>query len=90
MYYFLSISYIMPGSMTRRVKRGGAKKPRSSAKRSYRKRVKASRCRGKRASSCRQAPGCKYSMGKKRSFCRKSRNTRRKGRKSSGSKSRKR
>ena len=32
--------------MTRRVKRGGAKKPRSSAKRSYRKRVKASKCRG--------------------------------------------
>lgn len=76
--------------MTRRVKRGGAKKPRSSAKRSYRKRVKTSKCRGKRASSCRQAPGCKMSMGKKRSFCRKSRNTRRKGRKSSGSKSRKR
>ena len=68
----------MPGSMTRRVKRGGAKKPPSSAKRSYRKRVKASACRGKRTSSCRQAPGCKMSMGKKRSFCRKSKNTRRK------------
>ena len=81
----------MPGSKTRRVKRGGAKKPRSSAKRSYRRRVKGSRCRGKRASSCRQAPGCKMSMGKKRSFCRKTRNARRGKRRSSGSsKSRKR
>lgn len=41
----------------------------------YRKRVKASKCRGKRASSCRQAPGCKLATGTKRSFCRKTKNT---------------
>ena len=34
---------------------GGKKKPRSSAKRSYRKRVSKSKCKGKRASTCRNS-----------------------------------
>lgn len=47
-----------------------------SAKRTYRKRVKESRCR--KARSCRKARGCKMTKGKKRRFCRKAHNTRRK------------
>ena len=58
-----------------------------STRKVYRSRVKASKCRGKRASSCRQAPGCKLALGKKRSFCRKTKNT--KTRKSGGRKTRK-
>ncbi len=72
-------------ALTRRI-RGGSKKPRSSAKRSYRKRVKESRCRKiKRSAVCKRTPGCKHAKGRKRSFCRKSRNTKRRGRKSSSS-----
>ena len=41
----------------------------------YRKRVKASNCRSKRASSCRQDQKCKMALGKKRTFCRKTKNT---------------
>ena len=48
-----------------------------SAKRSYRRRVKASRCRGKKSIACRKAKGCKTARGKKRVFCRKTRNRRR-------------
>ena len=52
--------------------------PRSSAKRSYRKRVRSSPCRGKGPAVCRATKRCKYvSKGKKRSFCRKTNNTRR-------------
>ncbi len=51
--------------------------PSSGAKKSYRRRVRASPCRGKKGYACATAPGCKMSKGKKRSFCRKSRNTRR-------------
>lgn len=58
-------------SMTRR------RMPSSGAKRSYRRRVRASKCRGKKGYSCAAAPGCKMSKGKKRRFCRKSKNTRR-------------
>jgi len=48
----------------------------TSRKRAYRKRVKTSKCRGKGPAACRGTSGCKYSSkGKKRSFCRKSRNT---------------
>jgi len=49
-----------------------------SARRSYRKRVRASTCRKKGPAACRGTKGCKYTKGKKRSYCRKSRNTRRK------------
>lgn len=42
--------------------------------RAYRMRVKTSKCRGKRASSCRIAPKCKLAAGKKRTFCRKTKN----------------
>lgn len=47
-----------------------------SAVRTYRKRVKASHCRKVR--SCRKAKGCKKTKaGKRKSYCRKSKNTRR-------------
>jgi len=48
-----------------------------SALRSYRRRVRASKCRGAGPAVCRGRVGCKYASGRKRSFCRKSRNTRR-------------
>ena len=51
--------------------------PRSSAKRSYRKRVRSSPCRGKGRTTCRATKRCKYTSGKKRSFCRKVKNTKR-------------
>ncbi len=40
----------------------------------YRKRTKNSPCKGKGPAVCRAKPGCKYSSGRKRSFCRKSQN----------------
>ena len=49
----------------------------SSRARSYRRRVKKSGCRGKTAKACNKAPSCKRASGKKRSFCRHRRNTRR-------------
>lgn len=49
----------------------------ASAKRSYRRRVKSSTCRGKGPAVCRGTRGCKYASGKKRSFCRKTKVTRR-------------
>ena len=49
----------------------------SSARRSYRKRVRSSSCRKKGPAACRGTRGCKYTKGKKRTFCRKSSNTRR-------------
>ena len=58
-------------SMTRK------RMPSSGAKKSYRRKLRASPCRGKKGSSCASAPGCKMSKGKKRSFCRRSKNTRR-------------
>lgn len=42
----------------------------------YRRRVKSSKCRGKRARTCGRTKKCKYAIGKKRSFCRKRRNAR--------------
>jgi len=49
----------------------------SSAKRSYRRRVKSSKCRGLKPGKCLSRSGCKFSRGTKRSFCRKSKSTRR-------------
>lgn len=51
--------------------------PRSSAKRSYRKRTRSSKCRGLRVRTCSKTAGCRTAKGKKRSFCRKGANTRR-------------
>ena len=63
----------------------------ASARRSYRRRVKASSCRGKGPAACRGASGCKRASGKKRSFCRKTKNTKRhRGGKKSHKKSHKR
>ena len=45
-----------------------------SRKRSYARRVRKSHCRGAGPAACRGRSGCKYTKGKKRSFCRKSRN----------------
>jgi hypothetical protein len=50
----------------------------ASRKRSYARRVRKSPCRGKGRATCRRVSGCKYSSGKKRSFCRKSKNSSRK------------
>ncbi len=48
-----------------------------SAKKSYRRRVKASHCR--KARSCRAARGCKLTKaGSRKSYCRKAKNTHRK------------
>jgi len=58
--------------------------PRTSAKRSYRRRVRSSKCRGHVAAACRAMSKCKYSSGKKRSFCRKGKNTRRRRRRQRG------
>lgn len=60
---------------TRRMR--AAKKPSSAAKKSYRRRVKLSPCRAKKAYACAASPKCKMTKGKKRSFCRKKSNTRR-------------
>ncbi len=55
------------------------KKTRLSARRSYRKTAKASPCKGKGAYACALLkPKCKLSKGKKRTFCRKVKNTSRK------------
>lgn len=48
-----------------------------SKRRSYARRVRKSPCRGKGPAACRGRAGCKYTKGKKRSFCRKSRNHKR-------------
>ncbi len=58
--------------------------PRSSAKRSYRKRVSKSGCRGKTPVQCRRSRKCKYvskvsvKTKKLSTYCRKSGNTKRK------------
>ena len=75
----------MPSKTKRKTNRKTNRKTRSAKKRNnnrkrktrrvYRKRVKFSQCRGKRASSCRQKPSCKMAMGKKRShYCRRNKN----------------
>lgn len=51
--------------------------PSTGARKSYRKRVKNSSCRGHAYSSCIMTEGCKMSRGKKRSYCRKAKNTKR-------------
>ena len=53
------------------------RRPGSSTRRSYRRRVRGSKCRGAGPAACRGRAGCKYASGRKRSFCRKTRNTRR-------------
>ena len=50
---------------------------RSSARKSYATRRRSSKCRGKRGRTCNKTVGCKYASGKKRSFCRKLKSTRR-------------
>ena len=49
-----------------------------SARRHYRKQVKSSNCRGKDRGHCRSTKGCKSTRaGKRKSYCRKIRHTRR-------------
>ena len=55
----------------------GAKRRSLSRKRSYARRVRRSHCRGKGPAVCRGTSGCKYASGKKRTFCRKNKNTKR-------------
>ena len=47
-----------------------------SMRRSYRRHMKKSGCKGKGPAVCRATSGCKYASGKRRSFCRKSKVTR--------------
>ena len=47
-----------------------------SVARSYRRHLKASKCRGKGPAACRGTAGCRVASGKKRSFCRTRKNTR--------------
>ena len=60
-------------SATKKVSRTRAK--------SYRRRGKTSPCKGKGPAVCRSLSSCKYSSGKKRSFCRRNSNSTRKHRK---------
>lgn len=64
--------------LTRSHKRRGVISP--SRKRSYRRRVRNSACRKLKRRTCKASDSCKWSTGKKRRFCRKAKNTRRKGR----------
>ena len=48
---------------------------RSNKLKAYRRRVKASMCRGLGRATCRRKAGCKRATGTKRSFCRKSKNS---------------
>ena len=50
---------------------------RSSARKSYLRRRRASKCTGKRGRTCNKTAGCKYASGKNRSFCRKTKSRRR-------------
>ena len=49
--------------------------PNTTAKRSYRKTTRSSKCRAKPVVTCRKTKGCKYVRGLKRKYCRKSKNT---------------
>ena len=63
-------------------RRGGATRRRKaslSRRRSYRRRVKSSPCRKKGPAVCRSMKNCKF-VSKKRRYCRKSKNTRRRSR----------
>lgn len=51
-------------------------KHRSSVRRAYATRRKYSPCRGLMTAKCRNRSGCKMALGKKRSFCRRSRSAR--------------
>lgn len=46
-----------------------------SRARSYKRRGRASPCKSKGPAVCRSLSSCKYSSGKKRSFCRRSKNS---------------
>ena len=62
------------------VKTRGAHRRSASSRRSYRRRVRKSHCRSKGHAACRAAPGCKrarHPSKKHRSYCRKTRNTKR-------------
>lgn len=48
-----------------------------TARKSYRRRVKSSNCRGKVGVACRKSMGCKKAKGRSRSYCRKMTNKRR-------------
>ena len=59
------------------VRTRSTRKAHASRNRSYARRVRKSPCRAKGPATCRRTAGCKYSRGSKRSFCRKSANTKR-------------
>ena len=49
----------------------------ASRRHSYVRRLRKSPCRSKGRATCRRTSGCKYASGKKRTFCRKNKNTKR-------------
>ena len=51
--------------------------PSTTAKRSYRRKIRSSQCRMAPVITCRKTPGCKYVRGPVRRFCRKAKNSRR-------------
>jgi hypothetical protein len=64
---------------TRKI-RGGRVRTRASIKRamkSYRRRRKLSKCRGKKKKTCKRMRMCKVAKGKKRTFCRSTKSHRR-------------
>ena len=49
--------------------------PAASSIRAYRELTRSSKCKAKPAGACCKTKGCKYVRGKKRRYCRKSKNT---------------
>jgi len=69
----------MPRKTKRNKPRTRASKKRNNnrkrrTRRVYRKRVQFSQCRKKGPAACRGKKSCKYASGRKRSFCRRSKN----------------
>ena len=64
---------------TRHMRKASARRKSLSRRRSMRRRVKSSACRKKGPAVCRSMSNCKF-VSKKRRYCRKSKNTRRRSR----------
>jgi hypothetical protein len=60
-------------AVTRSMKKANNNRRKASQKKSQ-KRSKNSPCRGKGPAVCRSLSGCKYASGKKRNFCRRTKN----------------
>jgi len=69
-YFYICVIYKMVQTRT-------MKKRMMSRKRSYARRLRTSPCRSKGTRRCARTRGCSYTNGKKRQYCRKSKNTKR-------------